>query len=263
MAQTPFTPQERTALVSGYADALKEIRQIQFDIEKPGGNSEAVRQRLKLLSDRLVDLAARYRDGLPSPALSRCPFSGAEMRHSFDPYGFDGPWWQRDNPVRPVREPAAGRLFLALTGAALLREPREHTEFLVVPGPAVPFVIPRVLREPQVRAVLSAVPVGPHRGYAVTYFAERPLDGVRAPTIWGTDWTSMDPARRGPDDDLPDMAEDFDFELERWVRAQKLLWIAPDDRSLALRTGAEGCPYLALSGDRKVQRLRRGRLWSA
>lgn len=262
MASTPFTLQERDALVKGYAEALDEIHQLELDVEKPGGATEASYQRLSALSERLVRLAEEYRDRLPRLPLSRCPFTGAEVRHSFDPYDFTGMWWQRDDPIRPDDEPEAGQFFLALSGAVRISEPVEHTQFLVVPGPGLPFVIPRVLELPQVRAVLSYAPIGRHHGFSVAYFASAPLEGVRPPTLWGTDWTVIDPSRRDPDDDLPDMEEDFDYDLEPWIRARKLSWIAPNDRTLTLRLDVAGCPYLGLTGDRHVQRVHYGETWS-
>lgn len=259
----PLTLDDWIAVTDAYGKATRELRQIEFDYDKPGAPSERLRERLNILSDQLVHLAYQYRDGLPAVSLSRCPFSGTEMRHSFDPYGFRGMWWHYHNPVRPEHEPAAGPHFLGLTGGARIVEPVEETEFLVVPGPAVPFVVPRVLRLPRVRAVISSVPVGRHVAFAITYYTLAPLENVRPPTIWATSFTSMaSSARRALDEEIDDV-EDWDFALTPWVSSEKLAWIDPSDATLTLRYGVRGCPYLAISGERESQCVQYGKVWAS
>jgi hypothetical protein len=55
-----------------------------------------------------------------------------------------------------------------------------------------------------------------------------------------------------------DTAADWDFELERWIRNGKLLWIARDDPGMTLMRSAEGCPYLGLDGPRVEQYIYNG-----
>ncbi len=53
----------------------------------------------------------------------------------------------------------------------------------------------------------------------------------------------------------------WDFELAPWIQAGKLLWIAPGDDALALRSDVDACPYLALPGHRGITRLQDGEAW--
>jgi hypothetical protein len=53
---------------------------------------------------------------------------------------------------------------------------------------------------------------------------------------------------------------DYDFDLLPWINGGKLLWIAPDDDSLAIKSDP-ACPYLNLSGNRFCQVVSEGQVW--
>ena len=56
--------------------------------------------------------------------------------------------------------------------------------------------------------------------------------------------------------------EEYDFELSPWIEAGKLHWIKSGDESLTLMTSTENCPYIGLKGNRELQRIERGEVWS-
>jgi hypothetical protein len=208
----------------------------------------------------LLALADEYEEGLPTVGLSRCPFTQLELRHSFDSFGLDGLWWDATAPRRPLLE----RLYTcqALTGAVSLRRPVERFPFLAKPGPGLPYVIPEVLRHPQVKAVVSAHRVGAHAAFCVAYFAPDELDGVDWPNDWATDrrWATGGQSGPGWHEAAPDGTR-WDFQLSPWIESGKLLWIAPGDEDLTLRGGAAGCPYLGLRGEARMQRVQDGEVW--
>ena len=72
---------------------------------------------------------------------------------------------------------AAPLTLYALTGALRLAGPIT-APVVAASGPAMPYVIPRLLAPPDARAVLSSLPVGEHTTHMITYFAVR--DHVRA-----------------------------------------------------------------------------------
>jgi hypothetical protein len=133
----------------------------------------------------------------------------------------------------------------------------EWFPFLCKPGPEVPFVIPRILEVEGMRAVISQVPIGPHRGYAIVYFAEDPPETLERFNTWGA---GSYETFAGWDSVVED-AESLDFELEPWVESGKLLWIAPGDKRLELRGEAEACPYFGLEGRRSFIRIQAGEVW--
>lgn len=209
----------------------------------------------------LAEAAREYEEGLPRVELSRCPYTKFVVRHTFDPYGLDGLWWNFEAPARPLQE----RLYTcqSVTGAVALAQPMEAFPFLAQPGPGVPYVLAELLEREEVKAVVSALECGRHTAYCVAYFAPDEVDGARWPNEWGMGfrWSEGGRTTSGWYDAGEPEPEDLDFELRPWLESGKLLWIAPGDASLTLREGAAGCPYAGLAGERRWQRVSMGQVW--
>ncbi|MFI0405142.1 hypothetical protein [Actinomadura sp. 3N508] len=208
---------------------------------------------------RRDELWRRYREWLPEIPLTRDPHSGAALHWPLDPVDLDGWFWNHEAPVRrvPVRLP---RLWLTLTGAMRISEPVTYAPFTCEPGPGAPYVVPRILEAPDVRAVISEVPVGRHTGWAVAYFG--PLPSVPLENEWGGheyyvyddngEW-------KGWSEHTP-QADDWDFDLRPWLASGRLLWIVPGDSALTLREGAASCPYVGIEGPYECASIRNGKL---
>ena len=143
-----------------------------------------------------------------------------------------------------------------------LARPVGSSPWLACPGPGVPYVLPRLLADDGVRAVVSTVRVGAHTGYVIAYFAKTAPSGVRS----ANDWGAPDHRLRRADgsvgwDATFDDPASFDFALEPWVERGRVHWIAPGDPDLTLRSGLVGCPYLSLPGTRSWQRIQEGEVW--
>jgi hypothetical protein len=211
---------------------------------------------------RMAEAVAHYVDAVPIVRLSRSPFSGAVFETSLDIFGIDGLWWAYDHDYRPYVEPEA--TFFAWTGALQLDGPPPRWSLKTMVGPGVPFVLPRMLEHPNVTAVASSTLIGEHIGYPIVYFASpAPHELVRVDD-WGHAFHSFVREDGSPTSQhaIQHSAEK-DFELEPWLARGKLRWIAPGDLSLELRSGAEGCPYVGLEGERGRQYFQRGRSWIA
>jgi hypothetical protein len=198
--------------------------------------------------------------------IARCPFTGEVAVMAVDTAGLDSPWWDYMVPVRGLEaDDDLPPTFFGVTGAMALGDVVESTEHLVMAGPEAPFVLPDLLGDKRVKAVLSEVPVGAHTGYAISFFASLPLPkDLARPNTWGTDrawyagsdggvvWSQLD------DDDLV-----RDFSLGPWLERGDLQWIAPGDDSATLRSGTADCPYLGLPGRQVPVYCNYGRMWSA
>jgi hypothetical protein len=200
------------------------------------------------LYDQVDEISQGYRDLLPEVTVARCPDSDEPVRWPIDTTGLDTWFWNYRAAVQHVPE-SPPRSWLAMTGAMRLVEPVEQPPFVVMPGPDVPFVVPRVLDSPGVRAVIAEVPVGRHTGWAITYFG--PVPEVKLVNLWGSDdlLVYRDGEWTGWDRELPD-ASQYDFDLSGWLRSGKLLWLSPSDESATLRSGTDGCPFVDLPGRR-------------
>ncbi len=218
---------------------------------------------LRPVLDRIFELRHRYVDELPATPIARHPFNGSVVTAAIDTAGLDGPFWDAENPARPAETmPAA---FVVYSGAMRLAQDQiEHTPYLCLPGPPVPFVVPDLLGREGVQAVLVTVAVGPHTGYAVSYFSTRPSEPPPLPNEWGRReyWLR--------DDGQPvHMATSYDewpapdFELRPWIDNGKLAWVAPGDITLRLERRPDGCPYVGLASDsdHRFQRVQLGRIF--
>lgn len=245
-------PQRRRSLLDTYFDTLERIH----DLEAEDRFEEAVSVRSALAETRDA-----YVEALPSCPLSRDPYTGDVVEYRIDKVDLDGLWWNYEAPARPVEQPVPATYF-ALTGAVCLHEPVARAPFLCIPGPEVPYVVPRILDHDAVRAVLSSLAIGPHTGYAVFYFADPIPHALKRVNTWGTGRWRMETedGSLGWDSVVEDL-DDQDFELAPWIEAGKLFWIAPDDEEMTLRDKVTGCPYLDLEGRRRFTRIQDGEVW--
>jgi hypothetical protein len=209
------------------------------------------------LWERVSEISQRYEDLQPEVTVARCPHSGVLVRWPIDTVGLDAWFWEYLNPARRPPD-SLPPTWLAMTGAMRLADPVEHPPFAVVPGPEVPFVVPRILNNPGVRAVISEVPVGAHTGWAVSYFGLLP-ERIELVNLWGSNTYPVyeGGVANGWHWDVPAVSQ-YDFELTDWLRSGALLWIAPGDDSATLREGPDGCPYVDLPGRRTITVIANG-----
>lgn len=260
MSQT-FGMDERRVLLSTIAQVDAELARVDvamFERELTDDESdELILEELQLRDQRssLIDL---YLGLIPSVPISRCPFTGHEVRWPLDVFGLDGPFWDAQAPIRRLPRELPATL-LSVTGALVFAEPPEWTEHLVKPGPGVPYVVPRILEDDNVQAVLTTTVVGPHLAFATVYFS---ADG-KGPRCndWGTDRFHVSGHDEALGWDSVDGDEEIDTDLHPWFEAERLQWIEPGDVDRALQQGADDCPYLNLEGTREWQRVQRGEVW--
>ncbi|NDL67790.1 hypothetical protein [Anaerotalea alkaliphila] len=234
----------RKALLEEYKE-LSEARMgilLEEDGEDPAQDEAYTR-----VVTRMQELEEEYRQALPLLPVSRCPFTGEVLEASFDVQGLGGLWWLPDNAVRKDEEfSRRPSTFFALDGALHVGGPVEAAPFVRFLGPDRPGVVGEVLSRPEVKAVLSTMRVGEDTLWWVAYFAHPMVHEVPRINDYGADRYQV----RGEDgfayfDSYYWSEEDYDFELEHWVREGKLLWIKPGDESLGLRA-------VLLAGDRLV-----------
>lgn len=248
----PLTLAERNALLARAAAIEKELYPPEGGPPEPSGP-----ERVKLL-DRYYQVLHEYGDRLPRIPFGRCPLTNQVLKRSIDPFGLDGPWWHKSR-LMPVEEPAAPPTFKVLLGALDLhgREPAE-VGGEVIPGPQIPFVVPRLLKLPGMCAVVYRLePIA--NGdvvHAISYFSSDSLPDGELHQHWlrqdlwypndegGTSWLTQN--------------DRFDYALGPWLASGSLKWIAPGDPELRLRSGEEGCPYVGLEGDPHPQMLSGG-----
>ncbi len=256
--KVPFSAGTRKTILSRYAAAQAEKENLELallGIPTEGSCEGEVERLLR----EILALSQQYRDGLPKVAISRCPFSGDLVVHSLDPFGIDGLWWNYEASQRPIE--SLPETFHSLSGALALVAPVAVASFVVRPGPGVPFVLPGLLGDPSVVAIISSVKVGLHTGYPVCYFSSNPESVEFRPNSWGASFRLEEwglPGRGWSSREV--QLQEMDFDLEPWVRSEKLGWIAPGDPAVRTRTSVDDCPYLAVKGTQLPQTVFRGKV---
>lgn len=242
-----FSADERAALLAEWTRLNDESEQIRVDDGDLGDRPR-----------RLIELVERYIEAVPIVPIGRCPLTGTEIRHSVDVYGLDGLWWDCEALARPA-EPTPPTWF-GTNGAIRLGGPVPDTPFLVKPGPEVPFVLPRLLNDPRVRAVMASVPVGEHTAIAISYVAQPWPDDLDPMNAWANNSYRAIGSHGQPTYGRAYDEDTHDYEIEPWIEQGKLSWIAPGDPGLTLRGDVDACPYLGLDGLRDVLRLKWGEI---
>jgi hypothetical protein len=207
----------------------------------------------------MVALEGEYFRGLPRMVVAPCPHCQRPLYRSFDPFGLDGLWWRSE--AQP-EEPVACPHFCVLLGAVAIGQ-QPKVDFDVHPGPGAPFVMPRLLADAGMIAVLSEIKMADGSiAYPVAYFSPRrpPVQTLtaswaRTNFVYTTQlgehaWRAAEVPSGAPDD------RTWDFELQPWLISGQLRWCDPaSDRTALSEAGAAECPFLDLPGPRVPQVL--------
>lgn len=250
-----LTPSERDALIA----RARRLTRTLFDDDL----TDAEMRRLDAERDAVRD---EYAARLPRVPVGRCPLTGRLTTQRIDAFGLDGPWW---DVLADGGPPDGGPTLVAFTGALDLSrlDPASvvaTNSHEVKPGPAVPYVIPRLLGLPGVVCTVTsrALVGGRCRAYFVCYYSLTPPPASQRHQGWPRDsYYFATPSGGIAWDSKGDL---WDFDLNPW-RAQynKLYWAAPDDDAVLLKAGHDPAfPYADLPGDRFPRTLRQGCLVS-
>jgi hypothetical protein len=246
-----FTSDERRELLDRFRAAWTLLESA--DERHDNAAAEAARATM-------AAVAEEYVAAVPIVALSRCPFTGEVFETSLDIMGIDGLWWAYEYDYRPYVEPID--TFFAWSGALQLDGPIPEWSLKSMVGPAAPFVLPRILEHPDVRAVVSSVMIGEHVGFPTVYFASPIPHDLERVDDWGHRFHSyLRPDGSPTSAHSVQTPRDQDFELAPWIERGKLAWIEPGDLDLSLRSATSGCPYLDLPGERRRRYVQEGETW--
>jgi len=244
------TIEQRNELLATIFRLRKIIEQLSYDLEAAEDDDKLethlIKEHTKTL-DELKKFEDDYIAGLPKVAISRCPFLEETFNISIDTFGLDGFWWNMEYPIRPYEKES--NTFFAITGSVNITGEVPNIPFPVKPGPAVPWVSPRLLVEENIIAVLSYIKIGNYDAYVTVYFSKDKTIEIERINTWGTDnYLAEDTDGLAVSGTTYDNEEEYDFDIAPWIEKGKLKWISPNDTNLKLKTTIENCPYLNLEG---------------
>ncbi len=258
-----FSDTERQDLLEKISDTKSELKRFKIIYNSLDADKEDdLQSKLEIMSKKLQKYYSQYEAGLPRRTLSRCPFTGVPVQLSIDTIGIDGLWWDYEAAARPIEELPPS--VFAFSGAINIKSEIPNMPFLCKPGPGRPFVIPRLLVNPEIKAVISTVKIGNITAWPIFYFAEDiPYELIRI-NDWGRDYYMAKTANdEGYAMQTYDYYIDYDFDLEFYIRTGRLLWIKPEDDEFKLNSTINDCPYLNLQGNLYPVALYNGEIWNS
>lgn len=244
-----FPREERDALLARSRDLWARLYP---ESDPRPGDGESL-----LIREAYYQCLAEYGDRLPRVPMGQCPFTGDPLLRAIDPYGFDGYWWHVD-PVVNVQEPRTSPMFQVLLGAVTLGRPAPtEAGDRVLPGPDVPFVIPRLLALPGMQAVIARVELATgDTAWPISYWSDQELSPGLLHQPWCRDMFWFLSESTGEEAWSISNAE-WDFDLARWAADGKLSWLDLTAPSPQLqRTDLEF--LAALPGERRPQQFAGG-----
>jgi hypothetical protein len=219
-----------------------------------------VMEELRVLAKQDLAMFSEYADRLPIWLHSRCPFCGEPQYWKIDPFDLDGEWWFWPFVPREHKVPACPHLF-CVDGALNLEghQPTEVRRGRIRMASEVPFVKPRLLELGNVIAVIHRLPqkvAGQYTGYPIVYFGN-----PRPPLSEGSlGWARTEYHN---EDGMWDIIYDIqDHDLDRWIKAEKVCWLDPDDTEHPLVNGpSEAYPFRDVQGHRGPYTIQDGQVW--
>jgi len=247
-----FDREKRLQLMEAREKLLKKISGLENRYEALDRNDprEAVLEveinKLKLI---LKENKKEYYESLQEVVFSVCPYTGEPLIGSFDPIGLDGLWWMEftRNPGGLIKRPTHFRL---LRGAVNLQgKTPVGVRHKAMVGPGIPYVIPRILRLPTMKMVISQRTM--ENGYLVYPLAYFSVEAP-APGQLTSSWLEKDVYyyHDAQGKSAWRVANDaWDFDIANWIQQDKIRWIMPGESVLApASTHPEDCPFVTLDG---------------
>ena len=246
---------DRARIINEHRKVILAMREVEPKIsallKKNDPSWRELEKERNALYQQIEPLIEEYWSILPAAELSRCPFCDEKLMRLFDAVDLNGFWWM-DRTQRPHQEPKSCPHFCLLTGALHFNgRPVEGGLFECLPGPDVPYVIPRILELPMMKAVLGSIRMDcGYTAYPVAYFAEKPSAQEKLTQSWARKVFQFKDEGGRSGWDIRDEA--FDYGLAPWIKSGKLLWYA-DGKLNGSAKDPQQCPFWDIPGKKRPQ----------
>jgi hypothetical protein len=222
-------------------------------------------EELRGLETQIEPLMYELQRRTPFVLVSLCPYCQAEIWQDVGIFSLLDEFWYRSSGTG--REVAGisqqcPHLF-CIDGALNLHghQPIEQGQAFVTYGATsiamaaeVPFVKPRVLNLPSMRAVIHSIPVAEcYTAYPIVYFTERqPAEHIHFCIPWAS--SAFDGMRPYANDQMIGFtgkrSDRQDYDLLKWVEKGKVSWVDPETEGKLIDNPPETFPYAGVAGRR-------------
>ena len=256
-------------------DLSLQLRVVQLEMEKQADQGRKPDPKLDdeydVLDSQKRQLRYAFIRCQPYVLISRCPYCGMAIWAKVGIFSLVDEFWYREASDGQDDIPERFRCshLFCLDGALNLNghlpsdahAPITVTNDTIHMAAEVPFVKPRVLNLPTMAAVVHSFPVADqYTAYPVVYFAEE----QPAQQEFCIGWARQEYVDRlrpaSPGIVMIGRRTDAqDYELDKWVRKGKLLWLDPaNDEHPLVRVPAETFPYGNIAGRRHPYTIKEG-----
>jgi len=253
MSEPVLSKKTRNALV----EEMRIIDGKHYPKNKSKEPSSKESQRLdKLYYSKMGEYFRR----LPRLVISKCPFCNKPFKHSFDPWGLNGPWWWTDRLCEVIEPNDCGH-FRVLQGAYDLkgRQPNDVKEG-VEPGPEIPFVVPRLFKLPSMVAVIGTL--GMANGdiaYPIVYFSTAKIAAIDLYKEWGRSEYWFKDDKGNSCWTIPNSK--WDFELKPYMQKGKVRFVdLKGGKGASFLSGKKCAPFMGMKGEHSPQMISWGEM---
>jgi hypothetical protein len=236
------------------------------------------------LNNELESIRTQWKElnsKIPGPLevlVSRCPYCSQEIWMEVGIFSLtDAFWYREDSNGRDEVSKDSRCLHLFCVDGALnlngyqpteVQDEDTYTNYTIRMAAEVPFVKPRVLSLPMMIAVIHSFPVAEkYTAYPIVYFAETQPSDYEFCMPWARIEQVSSEEINAPSVGINGIAyygkrsDVQDYELEKWIRQEKLYWLDPNiDEHPLVHGHVEKFPYSNVTGRRNPYTIKNGRV---
>ncbi len=230
-------------------------------------------EELRQLESQITPTMYALQRRTPFVLVSLCPYCKTEIWQAVGVFSLlDEFWYKSSSTGREVPKVSSHcpHLF-CIDGALNLNnhQPTEQSQAILTKGATtipmaaeVPFVKPRILNLPTMRAVIHRIPVAErYTAYPIVYFAERrPADHIHFCIPWASPaFDGMRPYANNREIGFTGTRSDQqDYDLTKWIEKGKLSWVDPETEAKLMDGPVEAFPYAHITGRRHPYYIENG-----
>lgn len=258
---------QKLTTVAEYEAAEKEFLEIGKKV-----NEIPPKERIPYLNMQTQEFSRLIAAPSPDVLVAVCPYCArkiwARIKHGI--FTLNASYWvmEYDDGKIVTDDSKCGHLYV-VDGALNLNnapvpetiKPYSFIRTKIYMGAEVPFIKPRVLSKEGVIAVVHSISVAEkYTGYPITYFTKSPISQREFTTGWAREEYCARDEIVGEATFSGKRSEPQDYDLEKWVKQNKLRWLVETNNEFDLNTDSDIFPYYNIEGRKNPYQIQNGKV---